>query len=361
MQPELKGAVVHKDGTVTSGAYAGYRNDWLALHQEEPIDPARPIIDAHHHVWDAPRPRFMFDELHAEIAGTGHNIVATVYVDCRSMYRAEGPVEMRSVGEVEFANGVAAMSASGAYGTARLCAGIVGFGGLHLGARARPVLEALMRAAGPRFKGVRQVSAYDPDPAIAPPNPDRPSQLLADKTFREGFALLGELGLRFDAFLYQTQIRELTDLARAFPDTPILLDHLGGPMGTGRFAGRRAETFAAWKADMEELAGCPNVHVKLGGLGMLFCGFDFHTRPRPPTSLELVEAWGPYFDTAITAFGARRCMFESNFPPDKASCGYGVLWNAFKRMTAGASEDEKNELFAGTACRFYDLPYDLPA
>lgn len=355
MQPELKGARVHADGTVTSGSYARYRNDWLALHDEEVLDPDLPIVDAHHHVWDAPRPRYMFEELQADVAGTGHHIIATVYVDCRSMYRADGPLEFRSVGEVEFANGVAAMGASGVYGKTRLCAGIVGFGALHRGASCEPLLQALMRAGGERFKGVRHISAWDPDPVVAPPNPDRPPGLLSDPRFREGFARLAPLGLRFDAFLYQTQIGELTDLARAFPETPIVLDHAGTPLGIGAYAGRRQELYAQWRRDMLALARCPNVCVKLGGLGMIVGGFGFNERPRPPSSEELAHAWRPYIEPLIEAFGSHRCMFESNFPPDKASCSYKIIWNTFKRLAAGAGAQEKSDLFAGTASRFYDL------
>lgn len=359
-RPELRGARVSAQGVVTSGSYAPYRNDWLALHQEPALEPDLPIIDAHHHIWDAPRPRYMFEELHGDVVGSGHRVLATVYVDCRSMYRCDGPLELRCVGEVEFANGIAAMAASGVYGPTRLCAGIVGFASLHLGARARPVLEALMQAGGSRFKGVRHIAAWDADPQLAPPHPDRPKGLLSQPAFREGFALLAGLGLRFETFIYQTQIPELTALARSFPDMPIVLDHAGTPVGIGSYAGRRDELFAPWRAAITELASCPNVSIKLGGLGMVVGGFGFHEKSRPPTSQELARVWGPYIQTCIEVFGARRCMFESNFPPDRASCSYGVLWNAFKRMSAGASAQEKIDLFAGTADRFYGLGM-LPA
>jgi predicted TIM-barrel fold metal-dependent hydrolase len=354
-RPEMRGARVSAQGVLTSGSYAAYRDDWLALHEEEALDPQRPIIDAHHHIWDVPRPRYMFEDMLGDVKAARHNVIGTVYVDCRSMYRCDGPPGLRSVGEVEFANGLAAMGASGAYGATRFCAGIVGFGALHLGARARPVLEALMLAGGSRFKGVRQISSWDSDPVLAPPNADRPPGLLADPAFREGFALLAPLGLRFDAWLYQTQIAELTELARAFPDTPIVLDHAGTPLGIGRYAGRREELFAAWKSAIVELATCPNVAIKLGGLGMIVGGFGFHERERPPNSHELAAAWKPYIETCVEAFGSHRCMFESNFPPDRATCSYGVLWNAFKRIVAGAGEDEKTDLFARTAERFYGL------
>jgi L-fuconolactonase len=352
---ELRGALVSSQGVVTSGSYAAYRDDWLALHAEPALEPDLAIIDAHHHIWDAPRPRYMFDELRRDLESAGHKVLATVYVDCRSMYRSDGPADMRCVGEVEFANGVAAMGASGAYGVTRVCAGIVGFGSLHLGGRARPVLEALVQAGGSRFKGVRHISAWDADPQVAPPHPDRPPGLLGSKAFREGFSLLGSLGLRFDAFLYQTQIPELTALARAFPDTPIVLDHAGTPLGIGHYAGRRDELFGHWRNAIVELASCPNVSIKLGGLGMIVGGFGFNERSRPPTSQELAQAWGPYILTCIEAFGSQRCMFESNFPPDRASCSYGVIWNAFKRIVAGASADEKADVFARTSNSFYDL------
>jgi predicted TIM-barrel fold metal-dependent hydrolase len=352
------GAAAAPGPVAISGSYADYRTDWLALHDEAVLEPDRVIIDAHHHVWDLPRPRYMFDELNADVA-SGHNVIATVYVDCRSMYRCDGPVEMRSLGEVEFANGVAAQSASGSYGRARLCAGIVGNAALPIGARAQHVLEALMRAGGDRFKGVRQVSAWDADSAVSKPIPGRPQGLLGDKAFREGFACLGPLGLSFDAFLFQPQIPELTNLARAFPETSIVLDHAGTPLGVGTYAGRSDELFAAWKSSMAELARCANVCVKLGGLGMVVAGFDFHQRNRPPDSMQLAEAWRPYIETCIELFGASRCMFESNFPPDKGTCSYVVLWNAFKRIVAGASESEKADLFSRSAARFYRL--DLAA
>jgi predicted TIM-barrel fold metal-dependent hydrolase len=324
------------------------------LHDEAPLEPGAPIIDAHHHAWDAPRPRYMMEELVADVCA-GHDVRATVFVDCRSMYRESGPLEMRSVGEVEFANGLAAMSASGGYGRARLCAGIVGHGPLHLGARAGAVLEAHMRAAGERFKGVRQVTACDPDPDVVAANPDRPPGLMQDMRFREGFACLAPLGLSFDAFVFQNQLGELADLARAFPDTPIVINHLGGPLGIASYAGRPAEMFAAWKDAMAYLARLPNVWAKLGGLGMVTAGFNFHLRESPPDSATLASAWRPHIETCIELFGAQRCMFESNFPPDKAAASYRVLWNAFKRITAGASADEKARLYFDSAREFYRL------
>jgi len=286
---------------------------------------------------------------------TGHNVVATVYVDCRSMYRAQGPEALRPVGEVEFANGVAAMSASGGYGPAAICAGIVGHVNLLLGEAARAVLEAEIAASPQRFRGIRHSSAWDADANVAGMYATRPQGLLLDSTFRKGFACLAPLGLSFDAWLFHPQIPELTDLARAFPDTKIVLDHCGGPVGIGSYANRREEIFAIWKASINEIARCPNVVVKLGGLAMRLLGYDFHERPKPPTSEETAAAWRPYIETCIEAFGPDRCMFESNFPPDKGQCSYQVIFNAFKRIAAQYSEPEQTALFSTTAANVYKL------
>jgi predicted TIM-barrel fold metal-dependent hydrolase len=330
------------------------REDWLALRQEEIIDPARPIVDAHHHLWDRGGQRYLLDELTSDIA-SGHNVIATVYVEARSMYRANGPEVFRPVGEVEFANSAAAMSASGGYGTAAVCAGIIGHVNLLSGDGARAVLEAEISAGQGRFRGIRHSSAWDADPDVAHMYATRPKGLLLDPTFRKGFACLAPLGLSFDAWLFHPQISELADLACAFPDTQIVLDHCGGPVGTGQYAGRREEIFAAWKTSIREIAKCPNVSVKLGGLAMCLLGYDFHQRPLPPSSEELATAWRPYIETCIEAFGVERAMFESNFPPDKGQCSYQVIFNTFKRITASMSEAEKDALFSKTAMKVYRL------
>jgi predicted TIM-barrel fold metal-dependent hydrolase len=337
-----------------SGLYADPREDWLAQYTEAVIDPARPIVDPHHHLWDRGGQRYMIEEMAADIA-SGHNIVATVYVDCRSMYRASGPEAFRPVGEVEFANGVAAMSASGGYGPAQINAGIVSHVNLLLGDGAKPVLEAEIAAGNGRFRGIRHSSAWDAEFEVAGMYAKRPKGLLLDTTFREGFACLAPLGLSFDAWLFHPQIGELIDLARAFPDTRIVLDHCGGPVGIGRFAGRREEIFPAWKGSIQEIAKCPNVSVKLGGLAMRLLGHDFHERPMPPSSEAAAAAWRPYIETCIEAFGPNRAMFESNFPPDKGQCSYQVIFNAFKRIAAQYSEAEKTALFSNTATEFYRL------
>jgi predicted TIM-barrel fold metal-dependent hydrolase len=340
-----------------SKPYVDPREDWLAQHTEEVIDPGRPIVDAHHHLWHRNGLHYMIEEMAADMAA-GHNVIATVYMDCGSMYRASGPEAFRPVGEVEFANGVAAMSASGGYGKGQICAGIVSYANLLLGEGAKPVLEAQIIAGNGRFRGIRQLASYDADPQIASVFKMHPKDLLRDPAFRKGFACLAPLGLSFDAWLFHPQIGDLEDLARAFPDTRIILDHCGGPVGVGRFAGKREEAFPAWKASIQQIAKCPNVVVKLGGLGMCLLGYDFHLQPKPPSSEQLVAAWRPYIETCIEAFGPDRAMFESNFPPDKGQCSYQGIFNAFKRLSAQYSEDEKTALFSGTATDVYRLKLD---
>jgi L-fuconolactonase len=345
-------------------AYPGlaYRNEtdlkaWLAKRPTEAaLEPDLPIIDPHHHFWDTPQRRHYFlPELLADIGG-GHNIVSTVFLECQSMYRKEGPREMAPVGEVEFVNGIAAMSASGNYGPCRVAEAIIGHADLTLGAPVRAVLEAEIAAGGGRFHGIRHGVSWDASEAINKfASRTVPLHLARDPTFREGFAQLSGLGLSFESWQYHTQLPDAIDLARAFPETTIILNHVGGVLGVGPYSGRRPEILAGWRKDIVEMAKCPNVNIKLGGIGMTSFGFDFPERDVPPSSEDLAAAWRQYVEPCIEAFGVNRCMFESNFPPDKQSCGYTELWNAFKRITSGASASEKTALYSGTAARVYHL------
>jgi predicted TIM-barrel fold metal-dependent hydrolase len=337
-----------------SGLYADPNEKWLALHTEEVIEPARPIIDPHHHLWDRGGVRYLMEEMTDDVT-SGHNIIATVYVEARSMYRAYGAEAFRPVGEVEFVNGAAAMAASGAYGKALIAHGIVGHVNLLLGDGAKAVLEAEIAAGGGRFRGIRHSSPWDADKAVAGIYAERPKGLLLDPTFRKGFACLAPLNLSYDGWLFYHQLGEFADLARTFPDTRMCLDHCGGIIGIGGYAGRRDEIFKTWKASIQEVAKCPNVVVKLGGLAMVLPGFGFHEWPKPPDSEQTAAAWKPYIETCIEAFGVDRCMFESNFPPDKGQCSYQVIFNAFKRLAANCSEGEKTALFYKTAKDFYRL------
>ena len=339
----------------------------------EPIlEPDLTIVDPHHHLWDRralvatlpppqhpfetivrTSPRYLLDELLADL-NRGHNVIATVYVECGSMYRADGPAELACVGETEFVNGVAAMSASGTFGPARACAGIVGGADLTAGAAVRAVLEAHIAAGGGRFRGVRQSASWDADPNVLGPLVRAPEGRYRDRAFREGFAQLAPLGLSFDAWMLEPQLGDLVELARAFPATTIVLDHVGTPLGIAAYAGRREARFATWRTRIGELAQTPNVVVKLGGLAMPFGGFAFDG----VSSQALADQWRPYVETCIDAFGPDRCMFESNFPVDLYGAPYDLLWNALKRLAAGASAAEKAALFSGTAARVYRL--DLP-
>jgi len=318
------------------------------------LEPDLAICDPHHHLWDFPASVYLLPELLADLT-SGHKVESTVFVECGSFYRAAGPEPMQYVGETEFVNGVAAMAASGRYGPILACEGIVGRADLLGGSAVAAVLESHLRAGAGRFKGIRHAGAYDPSPDIRRGHTAPPPGLYGLASFREGFAELGKLGLSFEAWQYHPQLGEVAALADAFPDTAILLNHVGGPLGIGPYAGRRAEVFEVWKADIVDLARRPNVWVKLGGLGMPICGFGFHRRDPKPGSAELAQAWRPYLETCLEAFGPARGMFESNFPVDRASCDYATLWNALKRVAAGASASEKAALFRDNARRFYRL------
>ena len=331
--------------------HPGVNPAWLALYREDILDPGLPIVDPHHHLWDH-HGGYLLDELVRD-TDTGHNVKATVFVQCGYAYRQSGPEALRPVGETEFVAGIA-QEAERRKLPLRACAGIVGAADLALGDKVEEVLNAHVAAGTGRFRGIRHITArHEEFNASLLGRP--PARQMADANFRKGFARLAALGLTFDAWLYHTQIPELTDLAQAFPHAPIVLNHVGGPLGVGPYRGDRDRTHREWLSAMKELAGCPNVHVKLGGLGMGIMGFDFHKEDLPPSSEKLASSWRPYMETSIQLFGANRCMFESNFPVDKAMFSYPVLWNAFKRIASGASAAEKSALFHDTAARFYHL------
>ena len=329
---------------------------WLAQQHEEIIEPELPIVDPHHHLWHRAGNTYLFPELLADLS-SGHRIRATVFEECGSMYRADGPEDLRSLGETEFVTGVAAMSASGGFGPARACAAMVGNVNLMLGARVTPILEAHLAASGGRFHAVRFSTAWDADERVH--NTVARPGLLADARFREGFAALARFDLAFDAWVYHPQLGEVAALAAAFPRTPIVLNHFGSPILGGPNAGRPTEVFAEWRAGMSALAAHDNVHVKLGALPVRRSGLKSQKAAQPLSSEEIAAAWRPFFEVCVEKFGAHRCMFESNFPVQKRWCSYAVLWNACKRLAAGASAAEKSALFSGCAARVYRLPPGL--
>ncbi len=333
---------------------------WLALTEEDALEPDLPIIDPHHHLWDHPNsphvePRYLLDEMLND-TGSGHNIVATVFIECGAMFRQDGPEHMRCVGETEFVNGIAAMSASGRYGPTRIAKGIVGTAPLRQGDKpSAEALEAQVAAGNGRFRGVRVGATWDASPEVENHRTEPPQGMYLDPTFRAGFQHLAKHNMTFEAWCYHPQIPELVDLAKAFPDTTIILDHFGGPIGVGPYAGREDEVFEAWRANIGPLAECPNVMAKLGGLVMVVNGFGWQNMPKPPSSLELMERTRRYYEHTIGLFGVERCMFESNFPVDKVAGSYSVLWNSFKRLTANYSDAEKAALYHDTAARVYRL------
>jgi predicted TIM-barrel fold metal-dependent hydrolase len=325
---------------------------WTDLLSEEALDPDLPIIDPHHHVWDDERGRYMSSELLHDLS-TGHRIESTVFVQFKSGYRKEGPPSMQPVGEVEFARSFADTCEIQNPGGPRVCEGIIAHADLTLGDDVQPVLDAMAEAGGKRLKGIRHGATWDSGSAGYGRTFARP-HLLSDATFRRGFARLIPLGLTFDAWLFYPQLPDLVSLLHDFPDASVVVDHAGGVLGVDPHTDRAA-VFDAWRENMKRVAGCPNVMVKIGGLGMLYAGWDFHLRDRPPSSNDLAVCWRPYVETCIELFGPERCMFESNFPVDKQSCGYGVLWNAFKRITEHFSPSEKLALYSGTAAQAYRM------
>ena len=331
-------------------------NDWLALTQEATLEPEIPICDPHHHFWDLrperiPYQRYLLHELAADVH-CGHHVRSTVFIETRAMYRPDGPVEMRPVGEVEFVQGLAAASASGLYGPCRAAAAIVGHANLNLGDRVTPVLEALQAASPNRFRGIRHTVTWDPHPEVG--NREQEG-VLATADFRAGGHVLARMGLSLDTGLCFPQLPEMAAFAKAVPNLTIILNHLGGLTRVGPYGSRDDEVLATWRRGIAAVAECPNVHLKLGGIGMPRLGFDWHTRGKPIGSEELAASMAPLVTYCIEQFGPDRCMFESNFPPDKVSFSHHVLFNAFKRFSQGYSAAERAALFHDTAVRAYRI------
>jgi L-fuconolactonase len=334
-------------------------NDWLALTQEPTLEPELPICDPHHHFWDfrtarVPYQRYLLHELVADIS-SGHNVRSTVFIEARAMYRTDGPEEMRPVGEVEFVQGLAAASASGLYGPSRAAAAIVGHANLNLGERVEPVLEALQAASPNRFRGIRHSVTWDPHPEVENTAAHNMPGQLASEKFRAGARVLARMGFSLEAWLFFPQLPELADFATAVPDLPIILNHIGGLLRVGPYANRDQEVLDTWRRGIAAVAACPNVTIKLGGIGMPRTGFDWHTRPQPIGSEELAASMAPFMTYCIEQFGPERGMFESNFPVDKVSYSYNVMYNAFKRLSKDYTAAERAAMFHDTATRVYRI------
>lgn len=326
---------------------------WLEQTVEQALEPDLPIVDSHHHLWSHPGDEYFLEDLWAD-TGAGHNVVQTVFVECGERGRADGPPELRLLEETRW---VAELAGQSDHASGAVIAGIVGYVDLRLGPDAvRRGLEAHREGAGGRLVGVRHATAWHSSPAIIDHRTHPTEALLLDERFGASVGVLGELGLTFDSFIYHPQVPELTDLAGRFPDLPVILDHVGGPVAVGPYAGRRAEILVELEGHLAALAARPNAHLKIGGIGMPFFGNAWHKREAPPSSEYIAATWGPFLRRCIDLFGPDRCMFESNFPVDRRSMSYAVEWNAYKRITADLSPGERADLFSGTARRVYGLP-----
>ncbi|MEI6837736.1 MAG: amidohydrolase family protein [Alcaligenaceae bacterium] len=341
--------------TLAKNPHIGIRPEWLALRTEEILEPELKIVDPHHHLWERQDNLYLFHDLLADM-NAGHHVVSTVFVQCRSMLRKDGPAALAPLGEVEFVTGIAAMSASGLYGSARACAGIVAGADLQLGDQVAPVLELMAHSAGGRLRGVRNPVVWHSSPDVESTTAVLPAKgLMADTAFRKGVAQLGMHGLSLDVWAYHTQLGELYELAKANPKVTVIVDHFGGPVGVGPHAADMTDMFKQWRAGIALVASLPNTVIKMGGAGMPVFGIRFDQGPTPPASEQLAVAWRAYFETCIECFGVDRCMFESNFPVDKGMFSYQVLWNGFKRLAKDYSASEKSALFSATAERVYRL------
>ena len=334
-------------------------NDWLALTPEEALEPDLPICDPHHHFWDfrmerVPFHRYLLHEL-ADDMNSGHNVRSTVFVEARSMYRPDGPDEMKPVGEVEFVQGLAAASATGLYGPGRAAAAIVGHANLNLGDGVKPVLEALQAASPNRFRGIRHTVTWDDNPEVSNTAAHKIKGQMSSDNFRAGAKILADMGHSLEGWMYFTQMEELAELAKAVPNLTIILCHVGGLLGTGYYAGRIEEVKATWTKGIDAAAQQPNIYMKIGGIGMPSVGFDWHTRDKPIGSEELASDMAPIVNYCIEKFGPSRCMFESNFPVDKVSYSYNVMYNAFKRITKDHSASERADMFHDVAARVYRI------
>jgi predicted TIM-barrel fold metal-dependent hydrolase len=331
-------------------------NDWLTLTTEETLEPDIPICDPHHHFWvQRPEPvdyqKYLLPELAADV-NSGHNVKSTVFIEVRCEYRADGPDEMKPVGEVEYIQTIADVSASGAYSPTKAAAAIIGHADLKLGEGVRPVLEAMKTASPNRFRGIRHSVGWDESPELA--NRDIKGALGTDG-YRAGAKVLSDMGLILENSLYFHQAEELADFARALPDLTIVLNHIGGLVRVGPYANRDDEVLPAWRKGIEEMAKCPNIVLKLGGVGQTRFAYGWDQLEKPIGSEDLAQQLSPLMEHCIRQFGSNRCMFESNYPVDKISYSYNVLWNAFKRLSSGYSPTDRAAMFHDTAARVYNI------
>ena len=333
---------------------------WIDRVQEEIIDPDREIIDPHHHLWHGPpNPpgvkesyRYLLEDLWKD-SSSGHNIKKTVFIDCGQEYYTDGPEQFKPVGETEFVVAIARQARSDP--SQAQIAGIIGHANMMLGASVKEVLELHEEKGDGLFRGIRHAGGWDKDDRVKNAHSHPTAHIYLEDKFQEGLQELSSLNMVFDTWHYHNQIKDLTELAKNLPDLVIVHDHFGGPLGIGPYKGKREEIFAQWKEDIFELSQCKNVYSKLGGLAMPVNGWDWHKKEKPATSDEIISEQSSYYLYALDCFGSERCMFESNFPVDKQSVSYPVIWNAYKKLVKDFGETDKENLFYRTAENVYKL------
>lgn len=331
----------------TTSPHHPIRKDWLALSQEAVLFPEQPIFDAHHHLWDRPYSRYVAEDFKSDV-DDGHDIRASLYIQCRTGYRIDGSEATRPVGEVETV-------LEWCHAMPMHPVGLVAFADLMLGEDVRPVLEAVIEAGAGKVRGVRNFTAYHPDPDVRSNPVPAPAGLMCSDAFRAGAKVLSEQGLVLDVWAYHTQLSEVRDLAQTLPDLTVVVDHCGGPLGVGPYREEGVDKFRAWRQSLALVAELPNTWIKIGGFGLAVMGHHYARLPKPPHSSQLAADWAPYIESCIELFGPQRAMFESNFPVDKGQFSYRALWNAFKRLSAGMHSDVRDQLFWGSAARCYGI------
>ncbi|NIZ15732.1 amidohydrolase [Phaeobacter sp. HF9A] len=327
------------------------REEWLALMQEDILAPGQPIFDCHHHLWHRAEGRYGAEELMADLRA-GHDVRASLFVQCRTGYRVDGPEALRPVGEVETV-------LDWTRGQDRFPVGIIAMADLQLGDSVRPVLDALIEAGHGHVKGIRNTTAWHADPLVRSNPKPPPDGLLRSDAFRDGAQAVAARGLSLDVWAYQTQLDEVRALAATLPDLTIIVNHCGGPLGVGPHDRFAPENFQNWRNALAAIAALPNTRIKIGGFGLGVFGWPYTDAALPPHSATLAEDWRPWVETCFDLFTPRRAMFESNFPVDKGQFSYRALWNAFKRLAASLSRDDQDALFWRSATQSYGIDQQI--